>query len=63
MHEAFNKMNRYNLSVTIGSTIFRPKVCSAADLAHCSLYYELLQRMMEKNTILFDKDITQEDII
>ena len=53
-------MNAYNISVTVGATIFRPQVNLEKDSLNYAIYYELLQRMIHSNKILFDKSITVE---
>ena len=41
-HENINKMNPYNISVTVGPNIFRPEVNTNKDLVNVSMYYELI---------------------
>ena len=55
-------MNSYNLAVTIGPNIFRPKVIRPEDISSVGIYYELIIRMMENFEILFDRDITAEEM-
>ena len=41
-YEADNKMNQYNISVTVGPNIFRPRLNKPKDLVHVGMYYELI---------------------
>ena len=50
------------MAVTVGPNIFRPKFLNPKDITNVGIYYELLIRMMENYDVLFDKDITSDDI-
>ena len=54
-HEEHNKMTAYNMAVTIGPNIFRPKVVKPDELHKAFVYYDLIIRMIENFDLLFDK--------
>ena len=56
-------MNYYNLAVTIGPNIFRPKLVSGNDITKAAIHYELLIRMMENFDVYFDQKITLQELI
>ena len=62
-NEYANKMTYYNISVTVGPNIFRPEQNTTKDVINVGMYYELMQRMMELEPILFDKSIEIDEII
>ena len=62
-NEPFNKMTSYNVAVTVGPNIFRPLVARPGDLANHGIYYDVIIKMIDKCDILFDKDITSEELI
>ena len=46
MSEPQNKMTAYNLAVTIGPNIFRPKHNSSKDIVNVGIFYDLLIKMI-----------------
>ena len=44
--EEHNKMNHYNIAVTVGPNIFRPKVIKPADLINAGTFYDIMIRFM-----------------
>ena len=49
-------MNAYNLAITVGPNIFRPKVSKPDELNNAFVYYDLIIRMIENYPMLFDKE-------
>ena len=62
-HEHANKMNAYNLAVTVGPNIFRPKRNTAVDILNVGIFYDLLIRMIENHQELFDQELSFEQMI
>ena len=62
-HEKFNKMTSYNVAVTVGPNIFRPLVARPGDLSNHGIYYDVIIKMIDKCDILFNKEITSEELI
>ena len=54
VHEPKNRMNSYNIAVTVGPNIFRPLTVRPADLFNAGTYYDVVIRMMENYEILFE---------
>lgn len=52
--EPQNRMNAYNIAVTVGPNIFRPEKVRPADLFNAGTYYDVVIRMMENYEILFE---------
>ena len=46
MSEPRNKMTAYNLAVTVGPNIFRPKQNSSKDIVNVAIFYDLLIKMI-----------------
>ena len=54
VHEPKNRMNSYNIAVTVGPNIFRPLAVRPADLFNAGTYYDVVIRMMENYEVLFE---------
>lgn len=52
--EPHNRMTSYNIAVTVGPNIFRPRVVRPADLFNAGTYYDVVIRMMENYEVLFE---------
>ena len=51
-------MTSYNIAVTTGHTIFRPKVIKPEDIFNNSIYYDTMVKMIEYFDVIFeDKQI------
>jgi len=53
-YEPNNRMNAYNIAVTVGPNIFRPLTVRPADLINAGTYYDAMIRMMENFEVLFE---------
>ena len=62
-NEPFNKMTSYNVAVTVGPNIFRPLVARPGDLSNHGIYYDIIIKMIDKCDILFNKEISSEELI
>ena len=63
--EQYNKMTHYNIAVTVGPNIFRPKDLKPSDLINAGTFYDIMIRMMTNFDEIFDKngdDITPTQI-
>lgn len=61
-HEPSNRMNNYNIAVTVGPNIFRPHTVRPADLFNAGTYYDVMIRMMDNYEMLFeDKPLPSDD--
>ena len=60
--EPSNRMTAYNLAVTVGPNLFRQRMVSAQDMQHCSAYCEAIVRMIERQEVLFDKEMDCEQL-
>jgi len=58
--EQYNRMNSYNIAVTVGPNIFRPKIARPSDVGKVGIFYDLLIRMINHHQVLFDKNISCE---
>ena len=61
--EPFNKMTAYNVAVTVGPNIFRPKFHSKDEILNVGIFYDLLITMIEKRAVLFDKSLAYIDLL
>jgi len=62
--ESQNKMTSYNISVTTGPAIFRPKVMRADDLLNHATYYDALLKMIQYYNFIFNEgelELNQQD--
>lgn len=62
-HVESNKMNEYNLAVTVGPNIFRPRRIMPSDIAKVGIFYDLLIRMIRNHQVLFDRSLSCEALI
>ena len=46
-------MNAYNIAVTVGPNIFRPKELSPADFVNAGTFYDIMIRFMENFEEIF----------
>ena len=46
-------MNSYNIAVTVGPNIFRPKELSPADFVNAGTFYDIMIRFMENFDEIF----------
>lgn len=51
--EEHNKMNSYNIAVTVGPNIFRPKELTPADFVNAGTFYDIMIRFMENFDEIF----------
>ena len=61
--EPYNKMSAYNVAVTVGPNIFRPKFHSKDEILNVGIFYDLLITMIEKRAVLFDKNLAYIDLL
>eukprot|EP00354_Favella_ehrenbergii_P001907 CAMPEP_0170471164 /NCGR_PEP_ID=MMETSP0123-20130129/13452_1 /TAXON_ID=182087 /ORGANISM="Favella ehrenbergii, Strain Fehren 1" /LENGTH=96 /DNA_ID=CAMNT_0010738675 /DNA_START=866 /DNA_END=1156 /DNA_ORIENTATION=- len=57
-------MTSYNISVTTGPAIFRPKVMRADDLLNHATYYDALLKMIQYYNFIFNEgelELNQQD--
>ena len=47
-------MTTYNIAVTVGPNIFRPRNNNADDILRVGVYYDAMIRMMENFSVLFE---------
>ena len=52
-------MNHYNLAVTVGPNIFRPKEVTPQDLFNAGIYYDVMIKMMQNTDYIFEEDKQQ----
>ena len=62
-NEVHNRMTSYNIAVTVGPNIFRPQKNETKDLLNVGIFYDLLIRMIENFDVLFDKNLSYENLI
>jgi len=58
-----NKMTAYNVAITVGPNIFRPKSTRPEDITNVGSYYELIIQMIQQYDLLFDKEKMLQDIL
>ena len=51
-------MTTYNIAVTVGPNIFRPRQNNADDILRVGVYYDAMIRMMENYEVLFGNENT-----
>jgi len=49
-------MNSYNIAVTVGPNIFRPKEISPQDLFNAGTYYDVMIKMMNNFDFIFEEN-------
>ena len=54
-HENVNKMTSYNVAVTVGPNIMRPKEHTQFDMINAGIYYDCMIRMMENYEAFFNE--------
>ena len=54
--EQHNKMTHYNIAVTVGPNIFRPKDLKPSDLINAGTFYDIMIRMMTNFDEIFDNE-------
>lgn len=62
-NEPKNRMTAYNVAITVGPNIFRPKHTRPQDITNVGSYYELIIQMILQYDLLFDKNTRYSDII
>ena len=62
-NEPFNRMTAYNMAITVGPSIFRPRHTRPEDITNVGSYYELIIQMILQYDLLFDKTMSYSDII
>ena len=62
-NEEQNRMTAYNVAITVGPNIFRPKNNKKKDIVNVGIFYDLLIRMINDHEILFDKNLTFMQLI
>ena len=56
-------MTSYNIAVTVGPNIFRPRLTRSQDVTNVGIFYDLIIRMIDDtDDILFDKKKSYADI-
>lgn len=53
-HESTNRMTAYNVAITVGPNIFRPKNTRPQDITNVGYYYELVIQMIQQYDLLFN---------
>ena len=56
-------MTAYNVAVTVGPNIFRPKFHSKNEILNVGIFYDLLEKMIDNHTELFDKTLTCKSLV
>ena len=56
-------MSAYNVAVTVGPNIFRPKFHTKDEILNVGIFYDLLITMIEKRAVLFDKSLGYIDLL
>ena len=56
-------MTAYNVAVTVGPNIFRPKFHTQNEILNVGIFYDLLIVMIEQQSVLFDKGLAYSDLI
>lgn len=56
-------MTAYNLAVTVGPNIFRPKIAKTEDIRNVGIFYDLLIKMIVNHKELFDRNLTYDAMI
>ena len=54
-------MTSYNIAVTVGPNIFRPKADVQEDIVGVGIYYDAMIKMIENTEALFGGDIMSFD--
>ena len=62
-HEPLNKMTAYNVAITVGPNIFRPRRTRPEDITNVGSYYELIIQMIQQYDILFNREQDYIEII
>lgn len=60
-HEPQNRMNHYNIAVTVGPNIFRPRIVRPQDLFSAGTYYDVVIKMMENFDAVFGETNPLQD--
>ena len=55
-YEESNRMNTYNVAVTVSPNIFRSRNDRAEDIFNHATFYDALMQMIQKYKELFDED-------
>ena len=55
-YESNNKMTSYNVAVTVGPNIFRPKSDRSQDIISVGVYYDAMIKMIENYDALFGEE-------
>ena len=62
-NEPLNKMSAYNVAITVGPNIFRPKSTRPEDITNVGSYYELIIQMIQQYDLLFDASVEYHHIL
>ena len=55
-YESYNKMTSYNIAVTVGPNIFRPKNDKQQDIITVGIYYDAMIKMIENYDAIFGEE-------
>lgn len=56
-------MSAYNVAITTGPNIFRPKSTRPEDITNVGSYYELIIQMIQQYDLLFDENVEYHHIL
>ena len=56
-------MTAYNVAVTVGPNIFRPKFHSKNEILNVGIFYDLLIKMIDNHIELFDRNLTCKSLV
>ena len=62
-NEPLNKMSAYNVAITVGPNVFRPRSTRPEDITNVGSYYELIIQMIQQYDLLFDESVEYHQII
>ena len=63
-NENTNRMSSYNIAVTVGPNIFRPRSVKNTDIMSVGIYYSCMIKMIETYDTMFDgKEVTESDLV
>ena len=53
-NEGMNRMTSYNMAITVGPNIFRPRSVKSSDIMSVGIYYSAMIKMIETYETMFD---------
>lgn len=56
-------MSAYNVAITVGPNMFRPKSTRPEDITNVGSYYELIIQMIQQYDLLFDETVEYHHIL